>query len=536
MLGITVVALVTAILLALPYLRPSPQGQGQVPQTHTFQLHVIPANARVTMDDQPLEVDAAGRASFQRLSSESVRLAVSKDPEYQEERRQIALSDHLDREIEVRLKHRPDFLMRRALESWRGGDASGALDDAVAAIEQDGAFAVFPAPLYRLSKGERRGIGRMSISPDGRWIVCGDQTGRVLVWDLQSSDRSFPALGIHKHDDAVESIAVGRQWVASADLAGQVQVSRLGSDLAPPQTLQLTENLVKLMITPDDHWLISGSDDGSGKYVLQRWDLQSSALPSTGVKLGEHGGMIDEILLPAGQATVITASWDRTVREWSLESPASAGQGRLLGQLTGDVYCLARVGDNIVFAGDGGNALEADANTAEPRYRRHRIVLVPLDGQACREFPEGHEEQIEALTSSASGRWLASGSVDGMVQVWEVVQQQPRGPVVLAGRHSSKINALSFDPSGQWLVSGGNEGNVVVWDVQNPAKSAVIGRHDGPVTQAIVLPDGSAVISCGEDGSVRQWDLPKCQLILRACDRLGIEPKPYAEPKDQVEA
>jgi WD40 repeat protein len=325
--------------------------------------------------------------------------------------------------------------------------------------------------------------------------------------------------------------------------------------------LQLTQNLSKLAITPDDRWLLTGSDDGSGQYLLQRWDPQSSTLSATGTKLGEHGGMIDEILLPTGSGSVITASWDRTVRQWPLESPRSPVEGQLLGQLTGDVYCLAQVGSAIVFAGDGGNALAAeakaaeakaaeanaaeanaaeakatDAKAAEPRYRRHRIVLAPLDGQPCREFPEGHEEQIESLVCDSSGRWLASGSVDGMVQVWEMVQQQPRGPVVLAGRHSSKINALSFDPTGRWLVSGGGDGNVVLWDVQSPAHSSVIGHHDGPVTQAIVLPDGSAVITCGEDGSVRRWDLPHCQLIQRACGQLGIEPKPYAEPKDQIEA
>jgi WD40 repeat protein len=501
-------------------------------QPHEFTLHVSPPEAQVTIDSQPQAIDRQGIAQFQHVARGSIDLVVTKEPEYQEVRQSIPLDEFRNRTIEVHLKHRPDYLVKRGADRWQQGNQAGALDDYVAAIEQDAAFSSFPAPIYLLAKGPNR-MDRMLTSPDGRWLVCGDATGRVLAWDLQSA--AYQAHAVQQHSDAIESIAVGRQWMASADLAGHVMVHRLEGGSKSPQTLDLAENLIKLVITPDDRWLLTGSDDGSGQYVLTRWDVQASDPASTAVKLGVHGGMIDEILLPVGRPTVITASWDRTVREWPLEPQGADAQGRLLGQLTGDVYCLAQVASNIVFAGDGGDASRTEPEDTKGQFRRHRIVLAPLDGQGTQEFPEGHEEQIEVLKASPSGSWLAAGSVDGMIQVWEMVDRKPRGPTVLAGGHVSKVNALSFDATGQWLVSGGDDGVVALWDLQDPATPAIVGRHDGPVTQIVILPDSTAALSCGDDGSVRKWDLPKCQLILRACRRLQVTPKPSAESDTQVE-
>jgi WD40 repeat protein len=304
-----------------------------------------------------------------------------------------------------------------------------------------------------------------------------------------------------------------------------------------PHKIALAPNLIKLALSPDERWLIAGCDDGTGQYVLQRWDLDAALPANSTAKIGHHGGIIDEILIPAGRETVVTASWDRTVRRWPLLASPATNEGALLGELTGDVYCLTAAGDGVAFAGDGGVAGEDAPAAATPsQYRRHRIVLAALDGEHCLEFPEGHEEQIEVLQSSPAGKRLASGSVDGLIHVWNLAGQVPHGPMVLAGGHSSKVNAISFDPSGRTLLSGGDEGAIVLWDVGSAPSLARIGQHDAPVTQVIIPPDGSAVFSSSEDGSVRRWDLPQCQLIERACRPLKIKPQPYVESRERVDA
>jgi WD40 repeat protein len=108
--------------------------------------------------------------------------------------------------------------------------------------------------------------------------------------------------------------------------------------------------------------------------------------------------------------------------------------------------------------------------------------------------------------------------------------------MVLAGGHAAKINSICFDPSGQVLVSGGDDGAVVLWTLDSTPTAARLGQHDAPVTQVLVLPDGTAALSCSEDGSVRKWDLRRCQLIERACRRLNVEPKPYVESGERVDA
>jgi WD40 repeat protein len=75
------------------------------------------------------------------------------------------------------------------------------------------------------------------------------------------------------------------------------------------------------------------------------------------------------------------------------------------------------------------------------------LVLLGLlaDGPVLGDTSElaGHTKTITCLAWSRDGRWLASGSKDGTVRVWDVAKGKAR--LVLEG-HKDMATAVAFPP------------------------------------------------------------------------------------------
>ena len=112
----------------------------------------------------------------------------------------------------------------------------------------------------------------------------------------------------------------------------------------------------------------------------------------------------------------------------------------------------------------------------------------------------------EGIAFSPDGRWLAAGSVDRMVQLWNPDTGVVR---VLAG-HSGPVNDVEFSPDGRLLVSGSYDHTVRLWQLDGDGgrvSSRLLGRHDGSVLDVAFSPDGRWVASAGKDNLIRLWNV-----------------------------
>jgi WD40 repeat protein len=86
----------------------------------------------------------------------------------------------------------------------------------------------------------------------------------------------------------------------------------------------------------------------------------------------------------------------------------------------------------------------------------------------------------------------------------------------------STVNSLEFSSNGLWLACGSHDGSVRLWNLRN-GNCTLFEGHRGSVRQVSFAPDSSILASGGDDGSIRLWDVhDQTSVILWVQHRLEV--------------
>ena len=87
------------------------------------------------------------------------------------------------------------------------------------------------------------------------------------------------------------------------------------------------------------------------------------------------------------------------------------------------------------------------------------------DSGLLSEGPDSHDAAVSVLAFSPDGKWIASGSADSTIILWDARS----GSQLLAHEwvaHVGGVDRLAFSPSdGQFLASSGKDNAVTIWAV-----------------------------------------------------------------------
>lgn len=111
-------------------------------------------------------------------------------------------------------------------------------------------------------------------------------------------------------------------------------------------------------------------------------------------------------------------------------------------------------------------------------------------------------DSINAMTFSPDGRLLAF-SQNNDVCLLDVADGSLRGRLV---GHGDSLQTLAFSPNGQWLASGSDDRTIRVWDVSECRQLWMTIGHHNSVRTLDFAPDGQTIVSGGDDSYLRLWN------------------------------
>ena len=218
------------------------------------------------------------------------------------------------------------------------------------------------------------------------------------------------------------------------------------------------------------------------------------------------------------------------IRLWNTDT------GELWGTLDGyeEILALAFSPDGTVLASSGGEpdypirlwsvatrqlqdtlfghtdwtfalSFSADGETLVSGSEDHTVRLWDVHTGELKCLLEKHRDDVNSVAFSRDGKVLASGSSDGTIQLWNV--EIGRISAVLKGpaRFPEKVNAIAFSPDGKTLVSA-TTNQIWLWDTSTHRLKDILEGHAEFVTAVAFSPDGETIASASRDWTLRLWD------------------------------
>ena len=260
-------------------------------------------------------------------------------------------------------------------------------------------------------------------------------------------------------------------------------------------------------------------DTHSGELV-QRLEGHDPEAGEVGAIHAVHFTADGEILISAGDDRRIIHwsvpdwrikhQWQAPNEVWSLAlSPdgkllASAGQGDgiTIWSMADGKQIRTLIGESSTIAHGTGLAWLPDSRLISGSINGQIGIWDPATGEE-QHLPTSHTDQVPAVAVSPDGEWIATGSGDHTVILWDANGRRLRR---LRG-HRNLVQGLAFDSSGQRLLSTSDDNDLRLWDLASGTTLRVFQGHTaGP--WSVIVHDGRAY-TAANDGTVRHWRLDR---------------------------
>ncbi|WVQ94013.1 hypothetical protein IAU59_001091 [Kwoniella sp. CBS 9459] len=117
-------------------------------------------------------------------------------------------------------------------------------------------------------------------------------------------------------------------------------------------------------------------------------------------------------------------------------------------------------------------------------------------------FP-AHLACVKAVAASPGGKWLATGSEDEFVKVWDLRRRKEVGSL---SQHTGSITSLHF-PTQSHLITTSVDSTLSLFRTSDWALLKSLKGHSGRVNHVDVHPTGRVALSVGKDMTLKMWDL-----------------------------
>jgi WD40 repeat protein len=255
-----------------------------------------------------------------------------------------------------------------------------------------------------------------------------------------------------------------------------------------------TDGVNALAFSSDGAFLASASSDRR----LRLWDAQSGEPRAV---FAGHTAALTDCAIGPGARLAVTASFDGSVRIWDL----AAGLVR---------HILARTwrdkGGWFVSENEQGHwsavhccAISADGRWVASGSSDQTVIVWDVDAGISVHVLAGHDATVNACAFSADGALIVSAGADRTVRLWDRVTGQQRS---VLDSYRNIVTSCVFTPDERFVICGGADGSLAVIDICGNAAPRTISGHTDWVNDCAISRDGRLLVSASSDGGIKLWD------------------------------
>ena len=285
-------------------------------------------------------------------------------------------------------------------------------------------------------KGHSSGVNSVSISPDGSLAISGAFDGTAKVWDLKTGRQLKMEYG---QNQSVKCVFISsKEYMASYegnssgcliiwDIQTGTRLGSFGTETRCISSFRISPDVSQLVTSyPDDNYLII-------------WDLQHNEYPK---ELHGHSGKISDFCLSPDGSSVVSGSWDGTLKIWDLAT------GNEIKTLRSDFGRIESV--SISPNGEFAVSVSADNTLVIWDYKKGTI-LNTFNGFS------------EHICISPESSFVLAGSVDNILKILDSNSSKTLGAYFT----DSKITRIKIDRRCRSIVAGDLLGKLHFLRIEN---------------------------------------------------------------------
>ncbi|KAK4200781.1 WD40-repeat-containing domain protein [Triangularia verruculosa] len=398
-------------------------------------------------------------------------------------------------------------------------------------------------------------VSSVAISPDGTLIAAGSDDFTVMVWDLKTRALRY---SLKAHSRWVNSVAFSPngkvlasgsmdETVALWDVATGAELERVNNQsscvntaaFSPDGSLIATgsvDQMIRLWsvsndleelrmildghlgcvnsvrFSPDGRRLVSGSDD----MTIKVWD---TAAGTELISMNGHTKKVTAATYSLDSRLIVSGSEDMTVRVWDAITGTSvhiltghrSGVNAVVFSPTGNLLASGSFNDDVLLWDAKDFSLHGELEDFDSVLDINSGSLggMPDDNNCftsnatiASNDKKGHSTPVTFVGFSPQGHFIATGSQDGILKLWD---SNGDNRLVLSG-HSSRINDVVFSPGSSLIASASADMSLRVWDMEDGSNLHTLSGHLGNVLHVVFSPDGKHLASCSADATARLWN------------------------------
>ena len=294
----------------------------------------------------------------------------------------------------------------------------------------------------------------------------------------------------------------------------------------PDDRLQARDALYTAYIKGQDGLVIKGHENQvssaifspDGKRILSSsWDrtvrVWSLATRKEILTLDEHDGFVNSAVYSPDQSMILTAALDNKARLFN------ARTGKLIRILKGHSHDLT----SASFSANGQRIVTASGDQTA------RVWEV-AGGQSLKTFL-GHKAGLESAAFSPDGNRIATASADKIARILDVSSGER---LALLEGHAEPVRSIRYDRQGELIATASEDKTVRLWQARSGVFVRALKGHEWAVLHASFSPDGKRLVTASKDNTARLWDVKTGKLLQILKGHKGIVTHASFSPKGRT--